>query len=342
MNKKKIALIVDVENWAFDIEAKILKKHLSCYYDIDIYISKDYDDDLFRILEDTKQYDIIHFFWRKLLLQMFSEEVIGHFLYKEDYYEYLSFLRNKISTGIYDHLFLEKQEIAKYQPLFQNYCKKYYTCSKKLEEIYKQIEEYPNPWGTIHDTYDNLLYDGGDKRRFETRNRKEFVVGWVGNSNWNIKYRDFKGFHSVLNPAIDELIEEGYSIERNFADKNIYFRSNEEMPSYYQEIDVCVIASTEEGTPRPVLEAMASGVPIISTDVGIVMESFGPKQKEFILGTRNGENDLEIKELLKTKLKELYNNRPLLKELSEENYLYSRQNNIENLLTLYKQYFDEF
>lgn len=341
MHKKKIALVIDVENWAFDIEAKILKHHLDSY-DIDIFVSKNYEDDLFAILEDTKEYDIIHFFWRKLLLQIKTEDFKKHFSKPGDYEAYIDNIRNKISTGIYDHLFLGEEEIKEYQTIFRNVCKNYYTCSKKLESIYKKIPEYPNPWGTIHDTYDGILYDGGDKKRFSNINRKELIVGWVGNSNWNIKYKDFKGFHSVLTPALDELEQEGIQIKRHFADKNIKFRTNEEMPTYYGEIDVCVITSIEEGTPRPVLEAMASGVPIISTDVGIVMESFGPKQKEFVLGNRTGENDLEIKELLKEKLRKLYKNRELLVELSEENYLYSKQNDIESLLPFYKEYFDEF
>ena len=35
MNKKKIALIIDTEGWAFDNVAKQIKKHLT-EYDIDI------------------------------------------------------------------------------------------------------------------------------------------------------------------------------------------------------------------------------------------------------------------------------------------------------------------
>ena len=54
---KKIALIVDVANWAFDIEAKLLKNKLSEYYDIDVFVSDNYSNDLFDILEDVKNYD---------------------------------------------------------------------------------------------------------------------------------------------------------------------------------------------------------------------------------------------------------------------------------------------
>lgn len=57
---------------------------------------------------------------------------------------------------------------------------------------------------------------------------------------------------------------------------------------------------------------MASGVPIVSTDVGIVRDALGEKQKEFILKERT-------KEDLKAKLVELLEHKEKFKELSEEN-----------------------
>ena len=64
---KSIALIVDVKNWAFDIQAKLIKNSLKDVFKIDIFYSKSetYNDDVIKILEDVKDYDIIHFFWRK-------------------------------------------------------------------------------------------------------------------------------------------------------------------------------------------------------------------------------------------------------------------------------------
>jgi glycosyltransferase involved in cell wall biosynthesis len=59
------------------------------------------------------------------------------------------------------------------------------------------------------------------------------------------------------------------------------------MVHYYAKLDVYVCVSDAEGTPNPVLEAMACGVPIISTDVGIVGELMGTLQSQFILTERS-------------------------------------------------------
>lgn len=329
--RKKIALIVDLEDWAFSIEANLLKEKLKKYYDIDIYALSNYNNDLFDILEEVKKYDIIHFFWRKVLLdfesESFKQKIIDN---NYDYFEYIK-ICNKISTGIYDHLFID--ETDKYKNIFTKYCKKYYTCSKKLEEIYNSID-YPKPYGTIHDTFDSNLFKNKKKKK------DKLVIGWVGNSKWNIKYKDFKGFYSILEPVVDSLIEEGYNIEKNYADKNIIFRTNREMPDYYNSIDICVIASISEGTPRPLLEAMSCGCAIISTDVGIVKEVVGPIQSEYIIGERV--NDNIIKQRLKEKIIYLYKNRDILNKIKEENIIYSKKCDIDHTYLEYKKYFDSF
>ena len=338
MNKKRIALIVDEKNWAFDIEANLLKEKLNDYYDVDVFVSSEYDNDLFKILLDVKDFDLIHFFWRKLLLELNDELFIKKL---NDNNIDIKELLNKLSTGIYDHLFLDLDSINLYKDIFNKYVYSYYTCSKKLEDIYINIKDYKNPFGTIHDTYDNKLY----KNEFtykKKNNNDELVIGWVGNSNWNIKYKDFKGFHTIIKPVLEELKNEGYLIKEHFADRNILFRTNEEMPSYYKEIDLCLITSISEGTPRPIIEAMASNVPIITTDVGITTEVFGQKQKEYIIGDRNKDSDDVIKERLKEKIIYLYNNRNILYDLAYENYLNASNNDIDHLCLKYKEYFDSF
>jgi len=96
------------------------------------------------------------------------------------------------------------------------------------------------------------------------------------------------------------------------ADSSEEMITHDEMRDYYAKIDLYVCVSETEGTPNPVLEAMACGVPVISTDVGIVKEAFGTKQKKMILKERSVE-------CLKGKIIEVIENPDLLRELSQEN-----------------------
>ena len=105
------------------------------------------------------------------------------------------------------------------------------------------------------------------------------------------------------------------------------------MPEYYNGIDIYVCTSRTEGTPNTVLEAMACGVPVISTDVGIVPEVFGEKQKEFIIKRDKNE--------LKDKIKELINDRKKYQELSEENLKQIKEWSWKNKTKLFKKFFDK-
>ena len=151
-----------------------------------------------------------------------------------------------------------------------------------------------------------------DLERFDTLAGREIIIGWVGNSEWASTLGDFKGVETILVPAVNELRAEGVPVRLQLADRKHGFIPHDEMPEYYAKIDVYVCASEIEGTPNPVLESMACGVPVISTDVGIVPQVFGEKQREFILSERSIE-------CLKAAVRRLVSSPALFKELSNEN-----------------------
>lgn len=340
--KKSIAFVCDVPNWAFEIGAKAIKKQLEEEYNVDIFSSKNdvYKEDLFKVLEDVKNYDHIHFFWRKTLLQLEEEKFLNDLKnIGMTFEEYMRPIIPKLSTGIYDHAFLDKDSINTYKNILNKYVSKYIVCSQKLYNIYCNIEEYKNPWGIIIDTYDESIFQASNLDRFNKYDR-ELVVGWVGNSAWQIETADFKGVNTILNPVMKELENEGYNIVKRYADKVTGIITNDKMPNYYNSIDICVCTSMYEGTPRPIIESMACGVPIISTDVGIVPEVFGEKQKRYIIGNRDdGTNDKYIREKLKEKIIDLYNNRYKLKELSEENLYMASKACSKNMQIKYRELF---
>lgn len=347
---KKIALVADIENWAFHLASNIIKNSLADKYEIDIFFckSEEFNNDLFKILEKLGDYDLIHLFWRVLLLDFEKEEFITKVTEKYgDYEKYVEKMVGKISTGVYDHLF---EDDIEFNRKFTKYCKNYVVSSKKLFDIYSNMEGVKKPTAVVGDSFEKTLFFPSNMERFDLKEDETLVIGWAGNSAWNSKLKDengrttdFKGFHTILKPVIEELQNENYNIELKCADKNISPVPNDKMCEYYSKLHIYTCVSNKEGTPKPVLEAMGCGVPIIATDVGVVNEAFGEKQKQYILGERlAGENDNEIRENLKRKIIYLYNNRNVLKDLSKENYQFSKHYEIGEMKRVYETYFDNY
>lgn len=344
---KKIALVADVKDWAFDIAAHIIKNALDNQFKIDIYYSKEFDKNLFVILEQLKDYDLIHFFWREILLdfekQEFKDEVCKTY---GDYSAYVSKIVNKISTGIYDHLY---EDNMIFNNTFTKYCKKYVVSSQELFDSYNNMNIFKKPTCIMGDSFEKERFYPTNTDRFKFTN-PEFIIGWVGNSAWNSKEKDefgnpidFKGFNTILKPAVDELISEGLNIKLYCADKNLNPISNDKMNEYYSKIHLYICTSYAEGTPKPLLEAMGCGIPIITTDVGVAKQALGKLQQNYILGKRLiGINDLEIINNLKEKIKYLYNNRNVLLDLSKENIEFSKKYEISTMKNVYCKYFNEF
>jgi len=314
--KPRIALVIDRRGWAFHNIAKQIVKNLSDDYEFEI-IAEAASPHVNQVFLRLKDFDLAHFFWRDLLDRLVAQNKPTKDALKElgisykDFKKYVS--KCKVSTAVYDHLLLTQKDIEKRVTLF-NTCNGYYVSSNKLLDVYKEIGEYKQPWGALPDGVDLELFKPLNLERFDDLTREELVIGWTGNASFGNqrKLHDVKGLHTVLGPAVDELIEEGYQIKKHFADRDAWQVPHKQMPYFFSEIDLYVCASSAEGTPNPVLEAMACGVPVISTDVGIVPEVFGDKQKEFILERRCIDG-------FKEQIKKILHERSLLKELSAEN-----------------------
>jgi glycosyltransferase involved in cell wall biosynthesis len=54
--------------------------------------------------------------------------------------------------------------------------------------------------------------------------------------------------------------------------RHVFVRHHWEVGRLFQALDVCLITSRQEGGPKAVLEAMASGVPVVTTRVGQAMD----------------------------------------------------------------------
>ena len=310
--KLRVALITDVDNWAFANIARNFKKNTQ-KLDIEIIAMSYIDGDLFKMWLLCNSFDVIHFFCRGLTISGTSDELKNKIRDLGGNYGsfYKRYIKNKVlTTCVYDHLFLNDDiDFTKY--LFSN-AKYYYVSSQKLKDIYDKLELKYLPSRVITDGVDLSMFYPINIDRFNNINKRKIKIGWVGNSNWVNNKTDHKGINSIIKPAVLELQKEGYNVELLTSDKFDKMIPIDEMKDFYAKLDIYVCASISEGTPNPVLEAMACGVPVISTDVGIVSEVLGENAKDNILSERSVS-------CLKEKIIFLINNPDRFKVLSNEN-----------------------
>jgi glycosyltransferase involved in cell wall biosynthesis len=310
----RIALIVDVENWAHHNSAKQLCNELGDLYDIQIFAASSYENPGF-LMQDVQDFDLVHFFWRGNLINLFADETRRQFI--EENWDYESFIanvvaRSNITFSVCDHLFLNENEIKQNEILFNSAAVGYIVISEKLQKIYSSIPDYPHPTRLAENGIALELFVPENTKRLY-KEKDEIVIGWAGNSNWNGDGLDRKGLETIIKPAIEELKKAGYKVRGCYADRVEKWLPHDEMKDYYNSVDIYVCASENfEGTPNTVMEAMACGLPVVSTDVGVVPQIFGPLQQDYILPARTIEQ-------LKIKLIELIKSPQKREALSREN-----------------------
>lgn len=332
MEKKKIALIIDTEGWAFDNIAHQLKNNLT-EFDIDIIPGRIFEGNMIKLFLFCEDYDLIHFLWRGYLTLIDRAEMHNYIealgmsfeKFKQKY-----ILNKNITFSVCDELYLSGDDEWRTEETMK-YGKEYFVTSKRLYNIYQQFSKKPQM--VIHDGVDLQKYIPENLDRF--KNIETVRIGWTGNSKFKDSEgdSDMKGVEGIIKPAIEELQREGYSVELNLADRNIKMIPQEEMPKFYNSIDLYVCASKTEGTPLPIIEAMAMGVPVISTDVGIVSEAVGECNKKYILKERT-------KEDLKNAIKSIIKNKQDFEEISKENIEKVKQWDWKVIAQQYKEFFE--
>ena len=284
MIKKKIALIVDTNNWAFYNKAAIIKEELQDEFDFRIIPAVDLNGNWLQIILMIKDYDLVHFFWRGFLTTLNRENQVftSNNIDFEDFIE-KNFKKIVKTTCVPDHLWLEDKNIEQTRRILDQ-VDNYYVSSQKLFDIYSSLN-VKKPYGVIIGGVRPDIFYPENLDRFSNLNRT-IKIGWAGNSKFGENtsdYEDLKGVRNILIPTIEILKKEGYNLELIMADRAVKFIPNEDMINFYKSIDIYVCTSKSEGGPNTILEAMACGVPIVTTDVGIVRTSIRSKTERLYI-----------------------------------------------------------
>lgn len=129
---------------------------------------------------------------------------------------------------------------------------------KRINTISKRLYKLLNGYGL------NLSYtpNGIDTKFFNPgRNGdKTFTIGYSGSH----AHDDLKGVSQFIIPAAKKA---GVRFKTAMLNTDTYL-THDKMPDFYKKIDIYICASSSEGSSISVLEAAASGKPVISTRVG--------------------------------------------------------------------------
>ncbi len=140
----------------------------------------------------------------------------------------------------------------------------YGACNEKIQKTLRQKLPTKNVLLLIHGVNSDLFTPA------KTRRRKEFTIGWVGNSTRGIKR------YSI----VDDIVKQGGFKLRTAGFKKY---THDQMPRYYHSIDALIVTSVFEAHPLVVYEAMSCGLSVVTTKVGDVAEFITHGENGFLL-----------------------------------------------------------
>ncbi|CAG0938121.1 hypothetical protein BROC_00102 [Candidatus Brocadiaceae bacterium] len=241
MPRNRILIVPTWPGWSYDNTANAIMKHLGHDYEFD----KIFDDpeEGYEANFNHEDYDAIYcLWWNNVLPQKFRIP------------------SDKLIVGVYSFWSWQRYLPMSAEDLHKNYLTNYNAVAANCPGLY---EIFSNLHPSVF-----LTPDGVDSQFFVPRPNhragdKNLVVGWSGSVSLQ---KGNKGFEDYIVPAVEGL--EGVTLKA--AIREVQNFPYQEMPDFYNDIDVYICASLTDGTPNPVLEATSCGKALLSTWVGVV------------------------------------------------------------------------
>ena len=167
----------------------------------------------------------------------------------------------------------------------------------ELSKVYKI--EHPNKIFTIKLGFDLEPFRSAHQWKGMVHTKygipdDELLIGIVGRmapiKNHKMFFDAGKSFAEHQNKRVVKFLVVGDGEERQFLegyidhlgikDKVVFTGWEKDLPRIYADLDILALTSLNEGTPVSVIEAMAAGVPVISTGVGGIKDLLGKIQVE--------------------------------------------------------------
>jgi len=278
----KILLIPNMPNWALDKNAKDIIKYNNSELEFGIAYFSDFKSNIEKYYNE---YDLLFPMYINLFFKL----------------QKMNLPLDKVITGIRSFTLWDKRMTVPpgYNIKPPNYIIKRLrkallinTNCKKLWYIFSQ--HFP----VIHTKYtcDLEVYFPEKKKKHDN-----LIVGWAGSLT---NHGNIRGFFDIILPVCEAV--DGVKLKVQNSERE-WITNDNKMREFYNSLDLYICASRSESGPRPILEASACGVPVLTTDVGIVPELIENNVNGFIVD-RN-------RDAFVNKLKYIVNNRDCLPEI---------------------------
>jgi len=222
-----------------------------CAHGMSKELSKYYEFDFVYVIEnpfvDFRGYDLIYvYFWGEMYQNKFGTQRIQ--------------VIKEISSHRWERQ--EKYGLLSPQEMVKRYLSEAGTYISTSLRLYKMFKPFCNRLFHCSNGFDP------DKFYFKDIRNGPLRIGWVGNPS------DLcKNFRVIIIPLSNK-----FNID--IASGNT---PHNELLDFYNHIDVICIASDSEGTPLPLIEAMACGCFPVCTDVGVVPEIISNNENGLIV-----------------------------------------------------------